>query len=118
MNWQTLLKQSGYKRSGLKYINPETGRKITRQSALERSAKSLGFKNYTDAKSAWKTKAYKRLSEYASDEGKNPKGLEFNKLFGEAWKNRKQKRKGTALAKLLKYVNKIPQKVRYYDNRL
>lgn len=62
MRWNSLLKSGGFKRTKTgKWIDPITKKAVTRQTAFDRSAKKLGYKNYAKAKEAFASKAYKRI---------------------------------------------------------
>lgn len=106
MQWNSLLKLTGFKRGKLgKYLDPITTRYIKRETALERGAKKLGFKSYQNAKEGFKSAAYKRMKRFAA-EANIETGEKFQRLFAAAW-NEKRSKKNKPLAQLLKYVGKI-----------
>lgn len=106
MRWNTLLAQGGFKRNKLgKYYDKNTKRYVSKQTALDRSAKKFGYKNYNNAKQAFKSKAYSRMIRFASEANVKP-DEKFQRLFATAW-NEKSSKKNKPLAQLLKYVGKI-----------
>lgn len=124
MQWNSLLKLAGYKKVGASYRNPKTGRLVTRASALNRAASDLGYKNYAEAKEAYKSIAYKRFVAFAKNSGV-PTDADFQKLFADAWNDRSKKTragkpaKSHKLTKLLKHVGKLPKSFRNpYGNPL
>lgn len=124
MKWNSLLKETGFTKLGDGYKNPETGKKVSRASALERASKVLGYKNYSEAKFAFNSRAYKRITGFAKENGKK-NDVTLNKLFAKAWADRNKKTKGNKpakshnLTKLLKHVGKLPKQYRNpYGNPL
>jgi len=106
MKWNSLLKFGVFKRNkNGKWLDPNTKKLVSRQTAFDRSAKKLGYKNYTKAKDAFKSKAYSRLLRFGKEAGVDT-GEKFEKLFATAW-NEKKSSKNKPLAQLLKYVQKI-----------
>lgn len=106
MRWNSLLAAGGFKRSKSgKYIDPNTKRYVSKQTAFDRSAKKLGYKNYKNAKEAFKSKAYSRMIRFAKEAGVET-DQKFQLLFSAAW-NEKKSPKNKPLAQLLKYVKKI-----------
>lgn len=109
------LRQQGYKKSGNQYINPVTGRKISKQSALNRAAKVLGWKSFDTYKAAFTAipkhqtiTAYERFKAFA-EKRKRPTGLgtKFELLFKAAFQtNPPFKARSKELSELLTYVGK------------
>lgn len=108
MRVNTLLANTGYKfdRKTKKYFDPVTERKVSLQTAKDRASKVYGYKNYTEAKAAFSSKAYARIVERFAKEAGIPNDYQLQKLFSNAWKAR-TKSKSKELADLLKYVGKI-----------
>lgn len=116
------LRQQGFKKSGDKYINPLTGRKISKKSALDKAAKVLGWSSFDKYKEAYtaiakghtKT-AYQRFKEFAESR-KRPIGLgtKFDMLFRAAYNtNPPFKPRSKELKELLTYVGKRNKNTRY-----
>lgn len=110
-NW---LKNEGYKKlPNGKYLNPLTNRQITKQSALDRSVKIFGWKDWNQYKSAYTSKEYQRLKTYAEAmKRKTGRGSNFDLLFKEAYQS-KFKKRSPELTKLLTYVGKRNGKTKY-----
>ncbi len=118
MRWNTLLARTGFKRQkDGRYLDPVTDKKVKLETALDRSAKFHGYKNYKGAKEAFASKAYKRIVDggYKTKKGVQPafakqaaipNDYRLQKLFADAW-NARDKDKSKELAQLLKYVGKI-----------
>lgn len=109
------LKQQGYKKTGDKYINPLTGRKLSKQSALDKAAKVLGWKNFDTYKQAFTAipkyqtiSAYDRFKGFAQQRGRlTGLGTKFDILFRAAYQtNPPFKPRSTELKELLTYVGK------------
>lgn len=117
MQWNSLLKQTGFRKQGTLYVNPVTGRTNARSTALNNAASIIGYKDYSKAKEAFSSKAYKRMNRFLKDAGKK-NDKEFNVLFAKAWKDKDKKIKSGRAAKshnltrLLKYVEKLPKNFR------
>lgn len=108
------LKNQGYTKSGDKYINPLTGRKITKASALNKASQVLGFKDFDQYKGAYLghgrdgVSAFDRFKGYA--EAKHLPthlGSKFMQLYKAAYQtNPPFKARSKQLKDLLTYVGK------------
>lgn len=116
------LKQQGYKKSGDKYINPLTGRKLTKTSALKKAAQVLGWKDFDKYKAAFNTipkhqsqTAYERFAGYARSKGRPTEiGSKFYMLFREAFNtNPPFKPRSKELTALLTYLGKRNKNTKY-----
>lgn len=116
------LKSQGFVKSGDKYINPLTNRKLTKQSALDKAAKVLGWKSYDRYREAFTKQAkgqtvtaYDRMANFAK--AKNlPTGLgtKFDLLFKAAYNtNPPFKPRSKELTELLTYIGKRNKKTKY-----
>lgn len=116
------LKQQGYKKSGDKYINPLTGRKITKHSALNKAANVLGWKSFDTYKNAYTSiakhqtiTAYERFKTFA-EQRKRATGLgtKFDMLFRAAYQtNPPFKPRSKELTELLTYIGKRNKNTKY-----
>lgn len=109
------LKQQGFKKVGGSYINPLTGRKLTKQSALNKAAKVLGWKSFDTYKSAYTAiakhqniSAYDRFKAFAETRHRaTGLGTKFDLLFKAAFQtNPPFKPRSKELSDLLTYVGK------------
>lgn len=101
------LRKEGFKKSpNGKFINPQTGRQLTKQSALDKSVQAFGWKKWEQYREAYRSREYARLKGYA-EKLKRPtgRGSKFDQMFREAYQNRFKKR-SEELSKLLTYVGK------------
>ena len=116
------LRQQGFKKSGNQYINPLTGRKVSKQSALDRAAKVLGWKSFDTYKAAYNSipkhqtvSAYDRFKAFAVKR-KRPTGLgtKFDLLFKAAFQTKPPlKARSKELSELLTYVGKRNKNTKY-----
>lgn len=116
------LRQQGFKKSGDKYINPLTGRKITKQSALDKAAKVLGWRNFDTYKRAFtviskgqSNTAYERFKQFAEQRNRaTGLGTKFDLLFKAAYNtNPPFKSRSKQLKELLTYVGKRNKNTRF-----
>lgn len=116
------LKQQGYKKAGNKYINPLTGRKISKQSALKKAANVLGWKSFETYKAAYigvskhqTVSAYERLKTFAESKGRaTGLGTKFDLLFKAAFQtNPPLKPRSKELTALLTYIGKRNKNTKY-----
>lgn len=116
------LKSQGFVKSGDKYINPLTNRKLSKQSALNKAANVLGWKSYDRFREAY-TKpakgqtitAYERFAHYARSKGlATGLGTKFDLLFKAAYNtNPSFKPRSKELNDLLTYVGKRNKRTKY-----
>lgn len=116
------LRQQGFTKSGTQYINPLTGRKISKQSALDKAAKVLGWKSFDTYKAAYTNipkhqtvSAYDRFKAFA-EKRKRVTGLgtKFDLLFKAAFQtNPPFKARSPQLSELLTYVGKRNKNTKY-----
>lgn len=109
------LRRQGFKKIGDKYINPLTGRKLSKQSALNKAAKVLGWKSFDTYKAAYTgiakhqtVSAYDRLRGFAESKGRQTGlGTKFDLLFKAAYQtNPPLKPRSKELSALLTYIGK------------
>ena len=116
------LKQQGYKKVGDKYINPLTNHKISKQSALDKAAQVLGWRNFNRYKQAFtakakgqETTAYERFKAFAQSRGRaTGMGTKFDMLFRAAYNTSTPfKPRSKELKELLTYVGKRNKNTKY-----
>lgn len=128
MRWNSLLKFGGFKRSKTgKYLDPTSKRLVSKETAFNRAAQKLGYKNYANAKQAFASAAYKRIvssgyktrkpngellkiavqvKSFAAQVGISENDEKLQRLFAATW-NQGESKRNKPLAQLLKYVQKI-----------
>lgn len=116
------LKQQGYQKVGDKYINPLTNRKILKQSALDKAAKVLGWRNFNTYKEAYlgvakgqTRSAYERFKSFAQAKGRaTGQGTKFDMLFRASYNTSTPfKPRSKELKELLTYVGKRNKNTKY-----
>ncbi len=116
------LRAQGYKKKGDGYINPLTGRTITKASALKRASNALGWKDFDTYKKAFTgipkfqtQSAYERFKGFAEAKRlPTGQGTKFYMLFRAAFQTKPPfKPRSKELRELLTYVGKFNKRTKH-----